>query len=300
MEALPRITIITPTLNQAEFIERSIKSVLNQDYPNLQYIIIDGGSQDETVDIIKKYADKITYWVSENDQGQSHAINKGLLMADGDLINWLNSDDELLPGVLNQLASLYNSQKEKNLFIGTTEFYRDGMNYGKNGRVVFETAEITLAMGQVNQPAMYYRRDAFEKMGILNQSLHYCMDVDWWMKYILHYGIDKIYQTNQVWIKFNFHNNSKTVLYQEKFERERIMLYETLFSNENQLENSGSINILNVQHHYNLWIADKESLRNNRKKALRFFLKVNPFRIGIWGLRRYFGVLKNIILYNNK
>lgn len=93
MSVLPKITIITPTFNQGKFIEKSILSVLNQNYPNLEYIIIDGGSSDDTLDIIKKYENRITFWISEKDNGQSHAINKGLQKSSGDIINWLNSDD---------------------------------------------------------------------------------------------------------------------------------------------------------------------------------------------------------------
>src|ERR1051325_4216859 len=104
MKQLPLITIITPSYNQGQFIEETILSIINQDYPRLEFIIIDGGSTDNTVDIIKKYADRITYWVSEKDKGQSNAINKGLHKATGDIINWINSDDQLMPGALTAVA----------------------------------------------------------------------------------------------------------------------------------------------------------------------------------------------------
>src|SRR5688500_3818909 len=97
---LPKISIITPTYNQGHFIEQTIQSVIEQDYPNLEYIIIDGGSTDDTLSVIKKYEKYISYWISEKDKGQSEAINKGFKKATGDVVNWLNSDDYYEPGVL--------------------------------------------------------------------------------------------------------------------------------------------------------------------------------------------------------
>jgi glycosyltransferase involved in cell wall biosynthesis len=293
MQQLPRITIITPTLNQSAFIERSILSVLNQGYPNLQYIIIDGGSSDSTVEVIKKYQDKISFWISEKDNGQSHAINKGLKKADGDIVNWLNSDDELLPGALEHLSDLYQKNPGKNLFIGRTEFYRDNYRYGENGQIVFKTAEITLAIGQVNQPAMFYKREVIEKLGYLNESLHYCMDIDWWMKYLLMFGIDNIQNSNKVLVKFNFHDRSKTVLFQERFQKEKEMLYVVLFSKTQQ---DSKLDMTKVKNNYHLWRADEYSVNNEHQKTIEYFKLVNPLRLGFWGLRRYFGVLKNIIL----
>ena len=98
--SLPKISIITPTYNQGEFIEETIQSVIQQGYPNLEYIIIDGGSTDQTVNIIKQYESYITYWISEPDRGQAHAINKGLMVATGDVLDYINSDDYYLPHTL--------------------------------------------------------------------------------------------------------------------------------------------------------------------------------------------------------
>ncbi len=108
----PRITIVTPSYNQGQYIEETILSVINQDYPNLEYIIIDGGSSDNTVEIIKKYSDRITYWISEKDNGQAHAINKGFRKATGDILNWLNSDDQLQPGALKIIAQRFGESPE--------------------------------------------------------------------------------------------------------------------------------------------------------------------------------------------
>jgi glycosyltransferase involved in cell wall biosynthesis len=103
----PKISIVTPSFNQGQYIEETILSVLSQNYPNLEYIIIDGGSTDDTVEIIKKYESRITYWVSEPDRGQSHAINKGLQKCTGEIFNWLNSDDWYMPGALFDVANAF-------------------------------------------------------------------------------------------------------------------------------------------------------------------------------------------------
>ena len=116
LTSCPRITIITPSLNQGEFLEDTILSILNQNYPNLEYFIVDGGSTDNSVDIIKKYEHRIDWWVSEPDRGQSHAINKGLERATGDIINWINSDDLLFPGALQRVASCYQRHSWKSAF----------------------------------------------------------------------------------------------------------------------------------------------------------------------------------------
>ena len=112
----PTISIITPSFNQGQFIEETIRSVLLQGYPKLEYIIIDGGSTDETVAIIKKYEPWLTYWVSEVDRGQPHAINKGIAMATGDILAWINSDDIYLPGLLDKVARFYRSGKNKDFW----------------------------------------------------------------------------------------------------------------------------------------------------------------------------------------
>jgi glycosyltransferase involved in cell wall biosynthesis len=109
---LPKISIVTPSFNQGRFIEKTILSVIEQDYPNLEYIIIDGGSTDESVEIIKKYEKHLAYWVSEPDRGQSHAINKGFERATGEIFGWLNSDDWYHPGALKALAEAFAANPE--------------------------------------------------------------------------------------------------------------------------------------------------------------------------------------------
>ncbi|NVO00781.1 MAG: glycosyltransferase, partial [Geobacteraceae bacterium] len=121
MTAPPKITIVTPSYNQGRFLEKTILSVLDQGYPNLEYIVIDGGSTDESVEIIKKYADRLTYWVSEPDRGQSHAINKGFERATGEIFGWLNSDDWYHPGALQAVAEAFAANPDVGAVVGAGE-----------------------------------------------------------------------------------------------------------------------------------------------------------------------------------
>ncbi len=309
MEKYPKITIITPSYNQGAFIEDTILSIINQGYPNLQYIIIDGGSTDNTVDIIKKYDKYIYYWISEKDNGQSNAINKGLKLALGDLVNWINSDDLLYEKALFDIANLYIKNRDKKLFIGQTQVFALNKEYGKGGDIIFSSSEDTFAFGQMNQPAMFYSKDAIVKIGFLNESLHYCMDIDWWLKYLLYYPINTIEQSKNTWSRFRIHNESKTVSTPLYFKKEKYKLYKDVFkfyglSNPNtgkwNLNNTYPItthlNLKKTLNYYHLWRSDELMLEKKTKMSFKFLMKVNPLKLNFLGFKRYIAVLKNNIL----
>ncbi len=207
LSSYPKISIITPSFNQGQFIEETILSVFNQNYPNLEYIIIDGGSTDNTVDIIKKYNDKITYWVSEKDNGQSHAINKGFKKATGDIVTWLNSDDMLYLNALLTVAKTFNENPSIDFIYGECEeWFQDDLHK------INPLPESNLNVNRLSgfpyfQPASFYKRDALFEIGLLDESLNFSMDRDLFLRFILNKEMLKIKQPLAI---YRHHDDSKS------------------------------------------------------------------------------------------
>jgi glycosyltransferase involved in cell wall biosynthesis len=180
---LPRISVITPSFNQAEFLERTMRSVLDQGYSNLEYIVIDGGSTDGSVDLIRKYADRLTYWVSEPDRGQVDAINKGFRRASGDWLCWQNSDDVFFPGAFADLAKAASEHPEAGLIVGNMVLIDENDSPLRDLRYVAPDHGAMLAEGMLlaNQSA-FWRRDVQEAVGLLNESYHCSFDYDWFLR----------------------------------------------------------------------------------------------------------------------
>jgi glycosyltransferase involved in cell wall biosynthesis len=182
----PKISIVTPSYNHGKFIEECIRSVLLQSYPNLEYIIIDGGSADETVEIIKKYEPWLAYWESEPDRGQSHAINKGLLKSTGQLFNWHNSDDVLTPNSLAATAAAMVKYPQagyahgyriiiddKGVVQGNTKY-----NYGYKCTFSPELSTVIARLKAGYQPGCLMDRQLAVEVGMVDENLHYIMDID--------------------------------------------------------------------------------------------------------------------------
>jgi len=179
----PRVSVVTPSFNQARFIEETIRSVLLQGYPNLEYIIIDGGSTDGSVEIIKKYEQWLAFWVSEKDNGQSDAINKGWRRSTGAFIAWLNSDDCYLPGAISREISAMRLHADAGMIYGDCEIIDDDSVVTG---VITRQRSASILQAKVYQPASIYRRACLDKAGWLDPSLHYVMDTDWWWRINLH------------------------------------------------------------------------------------------------------------------
>lgn len=219
----PRITIITPSYNQGQYIEETILSVINQDYANLEYIIIDGGSTDNTVDIIKKYADRITYWVSEKDTGQSNAINKGFRKATGDIINWINSDDQLMPGALQKVAASFLQHPDVIMVHGRIEYFGETDPYYSRNLPKKDLTTRYAAHICMPQPACFYKKKLIDEQGLLDESLHFSMDTDLFIRAGLHYSI---FQSEDILARFRLHANSKSVsAFSKKFLSDNAVIF---------------------------------------------------------------------------
>jgi glycosyltransferase involved in cell wall biosynthesis len=178
----PRVSVVTPSYNQGKFIEETIRSVLLQGYPKLEYIIIDGGSTDQTVELVKRYEPWLAYWLSEPDRGQSHAINKGLRRASGEIIAYLNSDDLYLPGAIRQAVQFLSQQEEGDIIYGDCQVVD-----GESHRIeVVRSREfdlfVELCRNFVQQPTVFVRRKVLDLVGYIDEELHYAMDFDYWLR----------------------------------------------------------------------------------------------------------------------
>jgi glycosyltransferase involved in cell wall biosynthesis len=173
----PRFTIITPSYNQGAYLEETIHSVLNQDYKNIEYFVIDGGSKDNTLEVIRKYESRLTYWISEKDSGQSEAINKGLKIASGEFVGWINSDDILMPGTLSNVVSYFTRNPQIDFVNGYT------LRIDKNSRILYnhfipkqKKWYARKGVYYVAQPSMFWRKKINDEIGLLREDFHAQMD----------------------------------------------------------------------------------------------------------------------------
>lgn len=230
MNKHPAITLITPSLNQGDFIEETILSVLSQEYPNLEYIVMDGGSSDSTLDILERYADRII-WFSEPDQGQTHAINKGLRRASGSILGYLNADDVLLPGALHRVAGTFTDHPHAGWVTGQCRIIDDQnheirkpITLYKNMHLRICSHSLLLMTNYISQPATFWRREALESAGYLDEGLRYVMDYEYWLRL---FSLSPPVFIPEYLASFKIHRSSKTTSTGHKdvyIEEERIIL----------------------------------------------------------------------------
>jgi glycosyltransferase involved in cell wall biosynthesis len=221
--SLPLISVVTPSFNQAEFIEETIRSVLDQEYPNLEYIIVDGGSTDGSHEIIQHYSDRLAWWVSEPDQGQTDAINKGFARARGDILAWLNSDDTYLPGALAEAASFLGKNPQVGMVYGNTNLV-DGKGNILGLFPARQTNYQRLLRGFVHIPqqASFFRAELWKKVGPLDPSFYFAMDYDLWVRLA---KISKLHYHPRLWANFRLHGGAKTIANEDRCYPEMLRVY---------------------------------------------------------------------------
>ncbi|MEN8172254.1 MAG: glycosyltransferase family 2 protein [Chloroflexota bacterium] len=214
---MTRVSIITPSYNQAMFLEKTILSVLGQNYVDLEYIIVDGGSTDGSAEIIEKYAHQLAWWVSESDQGQADAINKGFRRATGEIIAWLNSDDLYAPGAIKRSVSILDDNPDLGMVYGNAvTFDQDGQplndlifgDWGLAGLMAFQI---------ICQPAVFMRRSVLEEAGYLDTSYHYLLDHELWLRMAQTASIQHV---PELWAFARHHADAKNVAHADGFGKE--------------------------------------------------------------------------------
>jgi len=214
---MKKISIITPSYNHAQYLEQTLQSVLNQQYPDIEYIVIDGKSTDASIEILQKYTDKLSYWESEEDTGQSQAINKGLRRATGDILTWINSDDQLLPGTLMKVAAIFEQNPDVSVVHGNTQLIEANKKPIIQGAPVKDLEEHYLAGMAFPQPSSFFRREGLESVGLLNEQLHFGMDYDLFVRMAMQFNFLRV---DALFSKYLLHPKSKSTQSSKAFAKE--------------------------------------------------------------------------------
>ena len=216
-----KISIITPSFNQADFLDETLRSVLDQNYPELEYVVVDGASTDGSVGIIQEHSERLTWWVSELDAGQANAINKGFARATGEIIAWLNSDDVYLPETLMKVAELFAQNPEAGIIYGDVLSIDATGNPINVQRFAQYSLEDLMAFKIISQPGVFMRRSVLEQAGYLDPNYHFLLDHHLWLRVA---QLAPVFYTPQVLAKARYHAAAKNIAHAERFGREAFQI----------------------------------------------------------------------------
>jgi glycosyltransferase involved in cell wall biosynthesis len=230
MSALPSISIVTPTLNQRRFIEATIDSVLQQEYPDLEYLVVDGGSTDGTQELLSSYEGALR-WVSQAGSGQTAAINPGWQLTSGEVIAWINSDDIYAPGALRKVGEYFQNHAEVDIIYGDCDMIdADGRYLKVYPTQPFDFVKLVRAtINFIPQPATFLRRSVIEKTGPLDESLSYVMDFDYWLRAGLQHDIRYLPEKLAA---LRLHAMAKSIAQLGKFAVEMVQVYQSFFARD--------------------------------------------------------------------
>lgn len=210
----PLVSVVTPSFNQAQFLERTIQSVLAQDYPRVEYIVVDGGSTDGSRAIVEKYAHRLDWWVSEPDAGQTAAINKGLAHAHGEILAWLNSDDTWLPGAVSAAVEAFKRHPASGLVYGSANYIgADDRLLGRFPAAQTDYKRLRQGYVHIPQQAAFFRSDIWKQVGPLDSTMYFAMDYDLWLRIARRAPLQFIPET---WANFRLHTLAKTIAADER------------------------------------------------------------------------------------
>ena len=213
-ESAPLVSIVSPSFNQAPFLESTMESVFAQDHPNIEYIVVDGGSTDGSVEIIKKHASQLAWWTSERDRGQTDAINKGMAHAKGTILAWLNSDDTYLPGAVTAAVRRFGESPEAGLIYGDANYIDDrGEVIGKFPAAQTDYRRLRRGYVHIPQQAAFFRGDLWRAVGPLDPSFYFAMDYDLWVRIAAKAELRYVPET---WGNFRLHAGGKTIAADER------------------------------------------------------------------------------------